>query len=230
MSPIARQFSRVQEILGGVSPLRRGLPGEEAGQSGIDLTAEQVAAIEGLGEEAFDQAGPPPLLTNGAMRLSNGDTALTLAPAMPLVQTQPEMPSHYDIIPGPLGTIVNGVPISGPGVPEPPQELIAKHWHVKFQSEKYGTFQMFYWRLHDGRCMSYHSPTKTWKIWRPKKHIVISRDPRVSTLRKLGRLNKRVDKMLKPFQPKPARTFPARQLARRYLSTAERKLLEAGGS
>lgn len=124
--------------------------------------------------------------------------------------------------------IVNGVPISGPGVPEPPRHMVAKEWHVKFQSEKYGTFQMFYWRLTDGRCMSYHSPTKTWKIWRPKKHIVISRDPRVSTLRKLGRLNKRVEKMLRPFQPK-GKGFPAKALARTYLSTAEKKLLSAGG-
>ncbi len=133
-------------------------------------------------------------------------------------------PTHGDVVPGLLGSIVNGVPISGPGVPEPPQQMIAKHWHVKFESQKYGTFQMFYWRLIDGRCMSYHSPTKTWKIWRPRKHLVISRDPRVSNLRALGRLNKRVEKMLKPFQTK-VRTLPAKALARTYLSPAERKLL-----
>lgn len=122
---------------------------------------------------------------------------------------------------------VNGVPTGGPGVPEPPKWMIAKAWNVKVDSNEYGTFRMYYFRLTDGRCMSYHSPTKTWKIWKPKKHIVISKDPRVSTLRKLGRLNKRVEKMLRPFQPKKT-GFPAKALARTYLSTAERKMLKGG--
>lgn len=137
------------------------------------------------------------------------------------------MPPHADIIPGELGVVVNGVPISGPGVPEPPKSMIAKEWRVHFQSFKYGGFWMWYWQLIDGRMMSYHSPTKTWKIWKPKKHIVISKDPRVSNLRKLGRLNKRVEKMLRPFQPK-AKGYPAKALARTYLSAAEKKLLSRG--
>jgi hypothetical protein len=134
-------------------------------------------------------------------------------------------PTHADVLPQ-AQLEVNGVIISGPGVPEPPKAMVSKQWHVKFESQKYGTFQMFYWLLIDGRMMSYHSPTKTWKIWRPKKHIVISRDPRVSTLRKLGKLNKKVERMLRPFQPK-GRGFPAKALATTYLSTAEKKALRA---
>ena len=219
----AEQWARVRRMLtrGGPVGGMQLTPGQDLGAG--DEAEAYALQLAGPNGEAAPASGED-LPTNG-----EGLLPLTLSPRQPLLLSE-EMPSHYDIIPGPLGTIVNGVPISGPGVPEPPQELIKKHWHVKFQSEKYGTFQMFYWQLIDGRCMSYHSPTKTWKIWKPKKHIVISRDPRVSNLRKLGRLNKRVEKMLKPFQPKPARTFPARQLARRYLSAAERKLLEAGGS
>lgn len=120
------------------------------------------------------------------------------------------------VLPGaPVPTVVNGVPISGPGVPEPPGYMISRHWKVKVESQKYGTFQMYYWSLTDGRQMSYHSPTKTWKIWKPKKHIVISSNPRVKMLAKLNRLNKRVEKMLKPYQPKKPRTqiVPARALS-----------------
>ena len=125
------------------------------------------------------------------------------------------------------GAVVNGVPISGPGVQEPPAAMVAKAWNVAVHSNTYGTFRMYYWKLHDGRIMSYNGTVKEWKIWRPKKHIVISSNPRVKTLGKLAKLNKRVEKMLKPYQPKQ-RAFPAKALARTYLSTAERKLLGAG--
>jgi len=110
---------------------------------------------------------------------------------------------------------VNGVPTGGPGVPEPPKYMIAKAWNVKVDSKQYGTFRMQYFRLIDGRCMSYHSPTRTWKIWKPKKHIVISSNPRVKMLSKLNQLNKRVTKMLKPYQPRPPKTkiVPGRALS-----------------
>jgi len=140
------------------------------------------------GPQPAPYVAPPPVMLGPAPTayppgVGIGAGALAVTPTA-LVTTLPgAQPTHGDVIPGLLGTLVNGVPISGPGVPEPPQQMIAKHWHVKFESKKYGTFQMFYWRLIDGRCMSYHSPTKTWKIWRPRKHLVISRDPRVSNLR-----------------------------------------------
>jgi len=149
-------------------------------------------------------------------------------PVLPLTTLPYSQPTHGDVVPGLLGTIVNGVPISGPGVPEPPHQMVAKHWHVKFQSEKYGTFQMFYWRLIDGRCMSYHSPTKTWKIWRPKKHIVISSNPRLKNLMKLDRLHKRMEKMVKKYAPQSRpKSRPVYQQP--WLSAMEKKLLKAGG-
>jgi len=123
--------------------------------------------------------------------------------------------------------VVNGVPISGPGVPEPPQHMIAKHWKIKMESQKYGTFQMYYWRLIDGRCMSYHSPTKTWHIWKPKKHIVISSNPRIKTLTKLSRLNKRVEKMLKPYTKTRVKIVGAG--GKGTLSPLEKKVLAAAG-
>ena len=119
--------------------------------------------------------------------------------------------------------VVNGIPVGGPGVPEPPKQWIAKEWNVKVDSKQHGTFRMYYFSLIDGRQMSYHSPTKTWKIWKPKKHIVISSNPRVKMLSKLNRLNKRVEKMLKPYQPKKPRT---QMVPSRALSSIERAALK----
>jgi len=72
-----------------------------------------------------------------------------------------------------------------PGVPEPPAGLVAKEWRMLVDSQKYGAFTMFYWKLIDGRIVSYHSPTHTFKVWKPKKMIVLSPDPRMSQIKKL---------------------------------------------
>jgi len=73
-----------------------------------------------------------------------------------------------------------------------------------------------------GRYYSQSLRTGRIKTWRPKKHVVISSNPRVSSLRKLARLNKRVDKMLRPFQPKK-KTYG--QVPASLLSAAEKKLI-----
>lgn len=100
-------------------------------------------------------------------------------------------PTHADVVPGRL-MAVDGVPISGPGVPEPPPGMVAKQWSVAVHSNTYGTFRIFFFKLLDKRVMCYNPSTKTWKIWRPKKNIVISSDPRMSTIRKLERTYNRV--------------------------------------
>jgi len=79
----------------------------------------------------------------------------------------------------------------------------------------------------NGRIYSLSLITGRIKSWRPKKHVVISSNPRVSSLKKLNTLNKKVSKMLKPFQPK-GKGLSADALAKAYLSTAERKLLAGG--
>ncbi len=63
------------------------------------------------------------------------------------------------------------------------------------------------------------------KSWRPKKHIVISRDPRLSTLKKLQRVHTKVSKMVRHFIPKKA-TYG--QVPASMLSAAEKKLLKRG--
>ena len=63
------------------------------------------------------------------------------------------------------------------------------------------------------------------KKHRPKKHIVISKDPRLSTLKKLDKVQTKVQKIVRKYAPKKKST----QAPSAYLSTAEKKLLAAGG-
>jgi len=119
------------------------------------------------------------------------------------------------------GAAINGVPVGGPGMPEPSKFMIAKEWTIRMDSKE-GDFNMHFFRLIDGRVMSHNTRTKIWKIWRPKKHIVISANPRVKTLGKLARLNKRVEKMLRPYQPRQPRVKLVPSGA---LSAIERKAL-----
>lgn len=63
------------------------------------------------------------------------------------------------------------------------------------------------------------------KTWRPKKHVVISSNPRMSTLRKLDRVYKRTQKTVRKYAPKKH----AATVTSPYLSAVERKALKAGG-
>jgi len=73
-------------------------------------------------------------------------------------------------------TVVDGIAVSGPGVPEPPKAMVARQWVVKVNADRWAgrgeTFYMYFFRLIDGRIMSYH-PYKGWKIWRPKKPLAV---------------------------------------------------------
>lgn len=104
-----------------------------------------------------------------------------------------------------LGTatgVVNGVVTRGPGVPEPDPSLVAKHWRWAVTAPyDVGTYYCYAWRLHDGRIMTYNPRKTEWKIWRPKKNIVISADPRVSTIKKLTRTYLKVTKRLAKKSP-----------------------------
>lgn len=64
-----------------------------------------------------------------------------------------------------------------------------------------------------------------WGKYRPKKHIVISSDPRLSNIRKLDRAHKRVTKMVAKFAPKAKRAYG--QVPSRLLSPAEKALIKA---
>lgn len=73
----------------------------------------------------------------------------------------------------PSGGYVNGIPLQGPGLPEPPPQMVAKEWST-------GTAQFYL--LIDGRIAVYSKKKKRWKVYRPQKHIVVPRNPRIGTL------------------------------------------------
>ena len=61
------------------------------------------------------------------------------------------------------------------------------------------------------------------KVWKPKKHIVISNNPRISAIKKLDRVKRKVDKMLLKVTPRPRKSTA--QVSSKYLSAVERKAL-----
>lgn len=81
------------------------------------------------------------------------------------------------VIPG------TNIPLGGPFLAEPPAAMIAKEWNT-------GTAQFY--QLIDGRIAVYSKKKRTWKAYRPAKHIVVSRNPRMGTLLKASR---RIDKL-----------------------------------
>ena len=81
------------------------------------------------------------------------------------------------VIPG------TSIPLGGPFLPEPPAAMIAKEWNT-------GTAQFY--QLIDGRIAVYSKKKGTWKAYRPAKHIVVSRNPRMGTLL---RASSRIDKL-----------------------------------
>jgi len=130
--------------------------------------------------EAMGEKFAPPLPGNGIVPYTMGPGTTPPAQVLP---------------PGDIG-VVNGVPISGPFLPEPPNVMVSKSWAIKVSDKNLHSFFVYFWKLIDGRIMCYNPEKHEWKIWRPKKHIVISSDPRMSNIRKLERTYNRVIRKL----------------------------------
>lgn len=58
--------------------------------------------------------------------------------------------------------------------------------------------------LSDGRIVV-SKPDGSWKVYRPKKNLVISSNPRLRDIRKLDKMHKRVTGMMKRMVPRPQR-------------------------
>ena len=95
---------------------------------------------------------------------------------------------------GHAGTL-DGVPVGGPGVPEPPSGMVAKQWKTKAFSKVVGEYWVYFFRLLDGRIMCYNGAKRSWKIWRPKKPIVLYRGS--VTLSQAVRAQTMLDKLWK---------------------------------
>lgn len=84
-----------------------------------------------------------------------------------------------------LGSMLPGIQTGlGEGVPGFAAGAIAKSWNT-------GTAQFY--MLTDGRICAQRK-NGTWKIYRPKKHIVVPSNPRIGTL---IRADKRVDRLMR---------------------------------
>lgn len=122
---------------------------------------------------------------------------------------------------------VPNLPLVGPGVPEPPNSMVTSRWETRVYDNKLGYVKMNFYALTDGRIAMYHNYKKYWRVWRPKKNVVISSNPRLSHLKKLARLNKRVEKTGRKLFPQKKVT--SYQAPSKYMSPAERKLLKGAG-
>ena len=117
------------------------------------------------------------------------------------------------------------IPLVGPGVPEPPGSIVKRRWETRVYDNELGYVKMNFYSLTDGRIAMYHNYKKYWKVWRPKKNVVISSNPRLKDLKKLDRVYKRTQKMVRKYAPKDTRR--SIQAPSDYLSKVEVKKLRA---
>ena len=82
-----------------------------------------------------------------------------------------------------------------------------------------------FFRLMDGR-IAVQKKNGVWKLYRPKKHIVLSTNPRLSQLRKFDRAYSRLNKMVSKFKGKPKRVTIGPPT--KYLSPVEKAQLRGG--
>ena len=105
------------------------------------------------------------------------------------------------------GTSVGGVSFGGIGVPEPPANMVARAWKTKAFSYTKGEYWVYFWRLIDGRILCWNAAKNEAKIWKPKKNMVLSQNPRLPDLLKFTRkansllfkLDKQADKARRQF-------------------------------
>ena len=79
-------------------------------------------------------------------------------------------------------------------------------------------------KMSNGMIYTRNISTGEVKRYRPRKHIVISQDPRLSTLKKLDRVQSKVTKLVRKYAPK---LKASRQVPSPYLSAVERKAIKA---
>ncbi len=120
------------------------------------------------------------------------------------------------------GAVIPGTDIAlgGPGLAEPSAANVVKEWST-------GTAQFY--QLTDGRIAVYSKKKKRWTAYRPARHIVISRNPRMGTLL---RASKRIDRLWTGISRKAGKYLRKKvvygQAPGSMLSAVERKALARG--
>lgn len=98
--------------------------------------------------------------------------------------------------------MVNGVLLQGPGEKEPYPGMIAKEWTVN---------NAHFFLLIDGRIVVRSYKTGRVKVYRPQKHIVLSRNPKVKDLlrgaKRVDNLLLRFDRRVKKFRSRVKGTY-----------------------
>ena len=73
---------------------------------------------------------------------------------------------------------------------KPPEGGYLKYWKTKAFATTppaVGEYWVHFWKLPDGRIACWNERKNEGKVWRPRKHIVLSSNPRMSQIRKLER-------------------------------------------
>jgi len=89
-----------------------------------------------------------------------------------------------------------GTALGGPGVAEPSNSIVKKRWETRVYSNTYGYTKINFYLLTNGIVLVYNNSSGAWTSYRPKKHIVISSNPRISQIAKLERVYTKVIKRL----------------------------------
>ena len=90
----------------------------------------------------------------------------------------------------PQQTIGGNIPLGGPGLAEPPANMVVKEWRANGAQ---------FYKLLDGRIAVYSTRKGRWKVYRPARNLVISRNPKV---RDLLSVSGKVDKLMKSLAKK----------------------------
>jgi len=127
--------------------------------------------------------------------LFSGTPAATLSGSESTLDGGNLMASGTDMVNINGGTTVGGVSFGGPGVPEPPASQVSKSWKTKAFSKAAGEYWVYFWKLTDGRIISWNASKRQAKMWRPKKPIVMYKGS--ITLSQAVRTQQMRDKMWK---------------------------------
>ena len=152
---------------------------EPAPRPDVVSEATQVEPwLVGFQEEQLLQAGIIPAI--GGLSLldlwSGIQTAVDIFDTVSTAGGESQVANGVDLY-GHEGVVQNGgmIWVGGPGVPEPRKELIARQWKTKAFSKTAGEYWVHFFKLIDGRMMCYNAAKREWKMWRPKKPIVLYR-------------------------------------------------------
>ena len=97
-----------------------------------------------------------------------------------------------DILSGggaPAGGYLDGIPMGGPGLAEPPAQMVLKEWHVSYD---WGRLQYYLVQMPTGgrKIAMYNTRTKKWKAWRWRSPVLAVIGKNMPSHKQLTRLKR----------------------------------------